>query len=146
MHDATRTTVEDKRMSSRSTTIWLWLSAPIALLVAIAAGVGFLIEDLYRDTPINAAQAVGQDLITLVVALPVLVISAILAVRGSRRAHLLWLGVLVYLVYTYLMYALAIKFNPLFLLYVALLGCSLYALIGGLATTDLARMKAHFSE
>jgi hypothetical protein len=146
MHNATPTTpVEGETMSPRSTTIWLWLTAPIAVLVAIAAGVGFFIEDIYRDTPLNAAQAVGQDLITLVVALPTLVVSAILAARGSRRAHLVWLGVLVYLVYTYVMYALAIQFNPLFLVYVALLGCSLYALIGGLATTDFARIKARFS-
>jgi hypothetical protein len=123
----------------------LWLTAPIALLVAIAAGVGLFIEDLYRDTPLNAAQAVGQDLITLVVALPILVISAILALRGSMRAHLVWLRVLGYLVYTYVMYALAIQFNALFLVYVALLGCSLYALIGGLATTDFAGIKARFS-
>ncbi len=80
--------------------IWLWLTVPIAVLVAMAAGVGFFIEDLYRDTPLNVAQAVGQDLIPLVVALPVLVISAILAGRGSRRAHVVWLGLLVYLVYT----------------------------------------------
>jgi hypothetical protein len=144
MQNPTRTTVEGERMSPR-TTIWLWLTAPIAVLVAIAAGVGFFIEDLYRDTPSNAAQAVGQDLVTLVVAFPVLVVSAILAVRGSSRAHLVWLGVLVYLVYTYLTYALAIQFNPLFLVYVALLGCSLYALIGGLATTDFAGIKARFS-
>ena len=87
----------------------------------------------------------GQDLITLVVALPALVIGAILALRGSMRGHLVWLGALGYLVYTYLTYTLAIKFNPLFLVYVALLGCSLYALIGGLATTDFATIKAHFS-
>jgi hypothetical protein len=75
-------------MSPHSTTIWLWLSALISLLVAIAAGVRFFIEDRYRDTPLNAAQAVRQDLITQVVALPTLVISAILAARGSRRAHM----------------------------------------------------------
>lgn len=145
-HDATSTTtVEGQKMSHRTATIWLWLTGPIALLVAIAAGVGFFVEDLYRDTPLNAAQAVGQDLITLVVALPLLVISAILALRGSMRAHLVWLGVIGYLVYTYASYALAIQFNPLFLVYVALLGCSLYALIGGLATTDFAGIKAHFS-
>jgi hypothetical protein len=145
VQNATATTVEEQRISPRSTTIWLWLTGPIAFLVAIAAGVGFFIADLYRDAPINAAQAVGQDLITLVVALPTLLISAILALRGSRRAHLVWLGALGYLVYTYLMYALAIQFNPLFLVYVALLGLSLYALIGGLATTDFARIKARFS-
>jgi hypothetical protein len=134
--------------TNRSTirpSIWLWLSVPIALLVAIAAGVGFLAEDLYRDTPYFAAQAVGQDLVTLIVALPVLVASAILAGRGSGRAHLVWLGVLVYLVYSYVIYALSVQFNSLFLVYVALLGCSLYALIGGLATTDFAGVKARFS-
>lgn len=127
------------------TTIWLWLTVPVAILVAIAAGVGFFYEDLYRDAPYFAAQAVGQDLITLIVALPVLVISALLAGRGSGRAHLVWLGVLVYLVYSYIIYAIAVQFNPLFLVYVALLGCSLYALIGGLATTDFAQIKARFS-
>lgn len=106
---------------------------------------GFFIDGVYRDAPVNVAQAVGQDLITLVVALPLLVISAILALHGSMRAHLVWLGAIGYLVYTYASYALAIQFNPLFLVYVALLGCSLYALIGGLATTDFARIKAHFS-
>jgi hypothetical protein len=61
------------------------------------------------------------------------------------RAHLVWLGALGYLVYTYATYALAIEFNSLFLVYVALLGLSLYTLIGGLATTDFAEIKAHFS-
>jgi hypothetical protein len=140
---APTTTLEGKR--SPRATMWLWLTVPIAFLVAIAAGVGFFIEDLYRDAPVNAAQAVGQDLITLLVALPTLLSSAILALRGSRRAHLVWLGALGYLVYTYLTYTLAIQFNPLFLVYVALLGLSLYALIGGLATTDFAGIKAHFS-
>jgi hypothetical protein len=132
--------------SATRPSIWLWLTAPIALLVAIAAGGGFFIEDLYRDTTYFAAQAIGQDLITLLVALPVLVISALLASRGSKRAHLVWLGVLVYLVYSYVIYALAVQFNTLFLVYVALLGCSLYALIGGLATIDFAGIKAHFSQ
>jgi len=141
---APKTTLDGKR-SLRTTRIWLWLTGPIAFLVAIAAGVGFFIQDLYRDAPVNAAQAVGQDLITLVVALPVLVVSAILALRGSMRAHLVWLGALGYLVYTYASYALAIEFNSLFLVYVALLGLSLYTLIGGLATTDFAEINAHFS-
>jgi hypothetical protein len=145
-HDSTPTTpVEGQRMSPRTATIWLWLTGPIAVLAAIAAGVGFFVEDLYRDASLNAAQAVGQDLVTLAVALPVLVISAILALRSSMRARLVWLGAIGYLVYTYASYALAIKFNALFLVYVALLGCSLYALIGGLATTDFAAIKARFS-
>jgi hypothetical protein len=43
-------------------------------------------------------------------------------------------------------YAFHVRFNPLFLVYVALLGLSLYALIGGLATTDFQAVKARFTE
>ncbi|MFC1562665.1 hypothetical protein ACFL4Z_01285 [candidate division KSB1 bacterium] len=128
------------------TQAWLWLTVPIAISLTIAAGGGLFVDGLYRDTTIFAVQAVGQDLITLAVAIPVLIISAILASRGSHRARIIWMGVLVYLVYSYTVAAFMVRFNPLFLVYVALFGCSLYALIGGIATTDLADIKARFTE
>src|SRR3712207_9245191 len=97
MHKATPTAVEGKSMSPRSTTIWLWLTAPIAVLLAIAAGSELLVDGLFRGDELNlVAQAVGQDYVTLVVALPVLVASAILAGRGSGRARLVSLGALAY--------------------------------------------------
>jgi hypothetical protein len=130
----------------RQTTIWFWLTFPIAMLVAIAAGGGVFISDLYRDAPSFVAQAVGQDLISLVVVLPTLIITAVLATRGSPRARLVWLGALVYLVYTYVVAAFDVRFNALFLVYVALLACSLYALIGGLVTADMEGIKACFTE
>jgi hypothetical protein len=99
------TTVEGERMNPCSTTIWLWLTAPIAVLATIAAGVGLFVENLYRDPFSLVAQAIGQDVVTLVVALPALVIGAILASRGSERGQLVWLGVLGYVVYTYATYA-----------------------------------------
>lgn len=124
---------------------WLWLTVPIALLLAIAAGGGLLIGDLYRDAPNLVVQARGQDLITLLVALPTLVIGAWLTARGSQRARLVWLGALIYTVYTYVGYAFAVRFNSLFLVYVALLGCATYALIGGLVTTDRVGIQANFT-
>lgn len=130
----------------RNANVWLWLTAPIAILLAIASGSGVFISALYRDTPNLVVQARGQDAITLVAALPTLAIGALLAGRGSRRARLVWLGGLVYTVYTYVGYAFAVRFNSLFLVYVALLGCSTYALIGGLVTTDWAGVKAGFTE
>ena len=132
--------------SVRRTNVWLWLTFPIAILLTIAAGGGVFISGLYRDTPYFVAQAVGQDLISLAVVLPTLVVTAFLASRGSSRARLVWLGGLVYLVYTYVVAAFDVSFNSLFLIYVALLGCSLYALIGGLVTANMAGIKASFSE
>jgi hypothetical protein len=49
-------------------------------------------------------------------------------------------------VYTYAVAAFDVRFNSLFLVYVALLGCSLYALIGGLVATDMPAIKASFTE
>jgi hypothetical protein len=146
IHTATPTTIEGERRRPHRTTLWLWLTAPIAGLLAIAAGGGLFVEGLYHDPPATVAQALGQDVITLAVALPVLVISAILARRGSVRARLVWLGSLTYVVYTYVTYAFGLRFNQLFLIYVAVLGCALYALIGGLVTTDFAAVKARFTE
>jgi hypothetical protein len=132
--------------SLRNTNGWLWFIVPISILLAIAAGGGVFINGLYRDTPDFALQARGQDFVSLVVVLPALIIAAVFAHRGSPLARLLWLGGLVYLVYTYTVAAFDVKFNLLFLVYVALLGCSLYALIGTLATTDIVGNKACFKE
>jgi hypothetical protein len=103
-------------------------------------------SSLYRDNPSLQAQAIGQDFVSLAVALPTLIISAFLASRGSPHARLVWLGALAYLVYTYASFAFDIRFNSLFLVYVALLGCSLYALIGGPMTADIAGIRAYFAE
>jgi hypothetical protein len=131
--------------SVRPANVWLWLTFPIALLLAIAAGGGLFVNGLYRDNPYYVAQAVGQDLTSLVIVLPALIISAILASRGSHRAQLVWLGTLIYLIYTYIVAAFDNSFNSLFLVYVALLGCSLYALIGGLLTTNMTSIKESFT-
>ncbi len=125
---------------------WLWLTVPISILLAVAAGGGVFVHGLYRDAPNFVAQAVGQDYVSLAVVLPTLIVAAVLASRGSPRARLIWLGGLVYLVYSYAIAVFDVKFNPLFLVYVALFGCSLYALIGGLASIDLAAIKACFTE
>ncbi len=126
--------------------VWLWLTIPIAALLAMASGGGLFIDGLYRDTPYFAAQAVGQDLVSFSVVLPLFIISAILTSRGSPRGKLIWLGGLTYLVYTYVIAAFEVRFNSLFLVYVALLGCSVYALIGGMVTANMPEIKAGFTE
>jgi hypothetical protein len=131
--------------SVRSTNGWLWLTLPIAILLLIATAGGLFVNGLYRDNPYYVAQAVGQDFISLVIVLPTLIVTALLASRGSPRAQLVWLGTLIYLVYTYIVAAFDNHFNAFFLVYVALLGCSLYALIGGLVTSNIANIKEHFN-
>ncbi len=124
----------------------LWLTIPIAILLAVAAGSGLLVNGLYRDVPGLVAQAKGQDLISIIIVLPTLILTEILARRGNLQSRLIWLGGVAYLVYTYASYAFALQYNPLFLVYIALLGTSLYALISGLATLDMDGVKVHSTE
>ncbi|MFC2076596.1 hypothetical protein ACFLT7_05890 [candidate division KSB1 bacterium] len=122
------------------------LSGSAGLLGAAAAATGLIRPELYeRDSVSMAAQAVGQDLVTLLVAAPLLLISATMAHKGSVRGRLIWLGALAYFLYTYTVALFGLRFNPLFLVYVAIFSCSLYALILGLKSLDVEELKGQFS-
>lgn len=123
---------------------WRWLSVPIALLGTGGSLAGILLDRPYREETDNwAAQAVGQDIANLAV-FAVMLAAAYAASRGSLRGHLVWLGTTVYAAYTYAIYAFAVHFNPLFLLYVAVLGMSVWALVGGLAATQPRAVRAAY--
>lgn len=126
--------------------VWLWLSLPIAVLAVTGNVIGIVREDrIYgRETANWAGQAVGQDIANLV-AFPLLVLLAVMAARGSLRAYLAWMGVLAYGAYTYTIYVFDIHFGPLFLVWVAVFGLSIYSLAGGLAAIDPAWVRARFT-
>ena len=100
----------------------------------------------YYDTVSSAAQMQGNDLITLVVGLPLLVISTWLAFRGSLRGRLLLTGTLGFFLYTYMSMSMLTAYNVLFLVYVALLALSLYAFILSMLSFDLEDLPRHFSK
>ncbi|MGH8945005.1 MAG: hypothetical protein ACRDVL_02515 [Acidimicrobiia bacterium] len=118
---------------------------PIAVLAIAASAAGILLESVYtKETDNWAGQAVGQDVANLI-AYPALLLLALAAGRGSLRAYLAWTGVLAYSVYAYAIYAFSVHFGPLFLVYVAVFGLSIYALVGGLASIDPERVKESFT-
>jgi hypothetical protein len=119
-----------------------WLSGLIVVLGIPAHVVALAFPSIYRDPAILLPQNLGTDLVTLCVGIPLLALAGRAMRRGSDRARVLWLGALGYLAYAYGMYALGVRWNQLFLLYVALFGCSLYGLIIGFAGTDAARVRA----
>jgi len=123
------------------------LSLAAAALVLTAAATGVFYEAIYKDENLSfATQAVAQDFVTALVAVPLFLLCLLWAARGSLRARLGWLGILFYFVYTYLMYAVATVFNPLFLVYTAAYSLALIALILGLTRLDLGQVKAIFGE
>jgi len=120
------------------------LSALIAVLALIAAGGGLLVDGLYQGNALLVAGWHGNDLVTLIVALPALVASLILSVRGSQRAQLVWLGMLAYTLYNFAYYLFGAAFNSFFLLYVALFDLSMFALLFALVRMDVAGIGRRF--
>ena len=100
----------------------------------------------YYDTVSSAAQMQGNDIITLGVGLPLLVISTWLAFRGSLRGRLLLTGTLGFFLYAYMSMSMLAAYNVLFLVYVALFALSLYAFILSMLSFDLTDLPRHFSE
>src|SRR6185437_4366221 len=101
---------------------------------------------VFRDSAVTAGNASGTDLVILVVAIPALVIAMALAARGSLRAQIVWLGALGYILYNALFFAFAVAFNPLFLVYIAVLSLALWSLVTLLMALDVGTLRAHFTE
>lgn len=114
------------RRASKSILAW---SVAISLLVTVASALGLVDQDVYGEETKNwATQAKGQDIGNLL-AVGSLLLSGYRYHKGSHRAGLVWLGTLLYLVYAYIVYSMAVHFNALFLVYVAALGLSSYAVM-----------------
>jgi hypothetical protein len=113
--------------------------ASVALVAAVAPAVayGLFTDEAYRgysNDVILTSRA--QDLLTAFV-LPALVVAGSRSRRGSLRAHILWLGLLFYLLYSYALYLIGWEQNRCFLLYVVIVTLSGAALLDGLLRVDV---------
>jgi hypothetical protein len=122
-----------------------WLTPAIALLVLIASSAGLFNKDIYAEETLSwTVQAYGQDIANLI-ATAALLVATYFAGKGSLKAYLVWIGVLLSLLYPYLIYAFDIHFNSLFLVYVALVGLIFYTLVSSVIhlRLDIAQFTAN---
>jgi uncharacterized membrane protein YeaQ/YmgE (transglycosylase-associated protein family) len=127
--------------------IWMWLSLAATVLMAASSAAGVFLPDTYaRETTTWATQGVGQDMANLFCIVPAMLITLHFALRASIRATLVWLGILIYMVYSYALYAFFIHFGPWFPVYVAVLGMSAYALFGSVIHIDLENISRLLGE
>ncbi|MEJ2215927.1 MAG: hypothetical protein P8099_04865 [Gemmatimonadota bacterium] len=144
------------------------LCLAVALLAAIAAAAGVFLRGADGFTPVvsvrgehyamattgvyayNArrlvAEGVGWDIVTLFFAVPALLFALPGLRRKSLAARLFAVGILAYLFYQYLMYAVTWALGPLFLLFIAIYALSLVAMGWIIATIPLAGLPARFSD
>jgi hypothetical protein len=124
----------------------LMLSVIILVLIALASFVGLVAEGVYRDNTWATSQWRGADLIRLVVAVPLFAGAIYFTSRGSIRGLLVWLGFLWLAVYDYAFYLFAAAFNELFLVYAAIFGLSIAALIWSLPVIDVRTIFQQFND
>ncbi len=150
-----------------------WLIPLIAILALFAAGMGLFYETpgeayaytslrgekvtinghglYFYDTVSSAAQMQANDLVTLVLGLPLLIVSSILVVRAQQgsawqlRGRFLQTGTIGFFLYTYLSMSMNTAFNALFTVYVVLFSLSLFAFILSMLSFDLASLPGRFA-
>ena len=98
-------------------------------------------KGVYRHMSAEVApQGIAQDVVTLIIGLPLLLFSLVYARKGSLKARFILAGTLGYFLVTYLFYLVMGMYNVLFLVYAALLGTSFFAFTTTLFSFDLNRL------
>ena len=124
----------------------LRLSVVAAMLAVIGNVIALRVERIYAAlAPAFLTEAIAQDVVNLMIVSPLWLVLTVLALRGSMRAYLVWIGMSTFTAYNYVIYVFAIPFGPLFLLWVSVLGLSLYALIGAITAIDCKVVQLCFT-
>jgi hypothetical protein len=87
-------------------------------------------KGVYKDMSAEVApQGIAQDVVTLFIAVPLLLITLWHYRKGSLRAKVLLTGIVGYFLLTYCFYTLMAMYNQLFLIWVILLSLSFFGFI-----------------
>jgi len=99
--------------------------------IVVASAYGLLADAPYRDlTQATVVAAKAQDVCSVVVA--GLLLLLVRSGADSRTAHLLRLGLLAYVAYSYAIYLIGVPMNRVFLVYVVIEAAALAGLVEGL--------------
>lgn len=121
--------------------VWIILSLQIALLTAFAAAAGVIAAQAIYPTAELRANYVPTDITTLIVGLPLLLISIWLVRRGLLLGLLLWPAAVFYGLYNYFAFLLGAPLSWMTIIYLLIMTLSLYTLIGIGAAVNGAAVK-----
>ena len=130
---------------TRSLTLAYLTSLVIAFLMTVASVAGLLYRAAIYPTDELLLSFLPNDVLNLVVGLPILLGSMWLARRGRLIGLLCWPGALFYVLYVYVLYLIGMPFNALFLPYLLLVPLSAYTITGLLASIDGEAVRQRLS-
>jgi len=117
----------------------------LAILVIIAAVYGLVFDDAYRlVSPLTRETWRAQDAVTLAT-VPVLLWATWRARAGSLSAHLMSVGILIWLTYGYAHLSIGAPFNAMFPIYLSVLTLAGFAMLDGLLRVDVAAASPAFA-
>lgn len=104
-------------------------------------------KGLYQNDSISvASQGIAQDIITMILGIPLLTASLYLSRKGLLKGKLLLSGTLAYFLYTYTSYSFLWMYNSLFLIYVMLMSISFFAFLLTMMSFDIESLPLHFNK
>jgi hypothetical protein len=116
-------------------------SLVVTLTMAIASAAGLLAPARIYPTDELRQLFMSNDVVNLIIGVPILLGSMWCARRGTLVGLLFWPGALMYVLYNYIAYVFGAPVSWVWLLYMALVALSTYTLIGLVATIDGAAVQ-----
>ncbi|PKQ19757.1 MAG: hypothetical protein CVT66_08605 [Actinobacteria bacterium HGW-Actinobacteria-6] len=103
-------------------------------------------DGIYAFNPERVvAEGVGWDVVTLLFAVPALLLALPALRRGSLGGRLFTVGILAYFFYQYMMYAMFWALGPLFPVFIVLYAAAACAIVWIVSTIDVEGLPARFS-
>jgi hypothetical protein len=110
-----------------------FISSVIAVLMALVSLAGLLFPDRVYPTTELRSSFLANEVVNLLIGLPILLLSIWRARGGHLDGLLLWPGALLYILYNYIAYAIGMPLNGISLIYLTLV------LLSGYVIFDLTR-------
>lgn len=102
-------------------------------------------KGIYKHDSISmVAQGKAQDVITVLLGIPLLMISLYLSCKGLLKGRLLLAGTLGYFLYTYISYVFLWMYNSFFLVYIIIMSASFFAFTLTIMSFDIENLGSYF--
>lgn len=121
------------------------LSYLVALLMTGASLAGLLFSAALYPTAELRQAFVANDVVNLFIGLPLLLGALAMARRGKLAGLLFWPGALLYVIYNAIAYAVAMPWTVQFVVYVAQVALSGYAVVRLLTSIDAVAVRQHLT-
>lgn len=106
------------------------LTILLVFFLTIVSYWGAFVTGTYKmETKSLALQGIGQDIFDLFVIVPLLLLSLFFTLKNSKKALIILAGTVLYILYSFIIYALGIHFNRMFLIYCFTFGASFYLFV-----------------